>query len=96
MTQQNARPRDDQSQEAGSNSVQVSQTVPIMARPGDGFRARRVRRWARRELVALLEPFEPWTFAEPVGDPYHDSHLDRGWTEREALGRDLATSGWCR
>lgn len=61
----------------------------ILTRPGDGVRSRRIR-WARRQLDEMLGQVDPWVFSEPVGDPYHDNHLDRGMRERDYLGRDLA------
>lgn len=40
-----------------------------------------------------LGPTEPWDFAEVVGDPYRDGHLDLGVRERGELGRVLAVAG---
>jgi hypothetical protein len=56
----------------------------------------RRRRWSKA-LDQLLNPapmVDPWTWAEPVGDPYHDLGLDLGVPERIAAGRELVDAGW--
>lgn len=70
-------------------------TTVIMTRRGDGLRARRLRCMWSRLLDEHLGLVDPWTYAEPVGDPYHDLWLDRGVPERDRAGADLAAAGWC-
>lgn len=72
-------------------------------RDPDSYRARRIRRAARRQLDELLAP-EPCCRCcqQHVpqnkllnGDPYADGHLNLGWAERDNAGRELAAAGWC-
>ena len=69
-------------------------TARIVTRPGDGFRAQRLRKFARLQLDEMLMAPDPWVFSEPVGDPYLDNGLSLTWHEREAAGRELASAGW--
>lgn len=96
MTQRNARPRsDDQSQrEAGQTSNNTATTATaIMTRPADTFRAWRTRRWARRELDRLVDP---WSYAVPIelGEPIDWRPMAMGVAERDRAGRELAAAGW--
>jgi hypothetical protein len=80
-------------------------TVPLTAddQRSDTYRRGRIRRWARRELDGLLSPgcsgrCCTCTSQGPTlvsGDPYRDGHMDRGWAERDALGRELLATGRC-
>lgn len=95
MTQRNARPHDDQSREAGLKSFNAATTATvIMTRPGDGFRARRLRRWARLELDRLIDP---WSYAQPLelGEPIDWTPLSLGLAERDVVGKELLLAGWC-
>jgi len=68
-------------------------SAAIMTRPGDGIRARRLRKFATRHLDELLGQVDPWDFSRPMID-YHETYLDRGVREREFAGQELAEAGW--
>lgn len=99
MNLDNEAPRpSDETTDRGQEPAQraaSSRSAQILTRPGDGFRARRVRKFARRHLDCLLGVgLDPWAWAQPAGDPYRDGHMDRDCLQREYLGRDLAEAGW--
>lgn len=90
MTQTRRSPGDD----SRAPSKQVGETTVIMTRTLAGWRDRRIRRWARRELDVLLgEPVDPWRMAEPID--WAACQMDRGVPEREHAGRELLAAGWC-
>jgi hypothetical protein len=105
VTNQNARPREDPSREAGRSSVlqAAGEAIAIMPRQSDSRRARRMRRFARLELDQLATGSQlatgcpccaPVQICTPDVDVFHDGRL--GVPEREARGRELALAGWGR
>ena len=83
MTNRIARPREDPSRKAGTGSVLADKATAILTRPGDGFRARRLRKFARRHLDELAGAVDPWAMSEPID--WHGAHMDLGVPERDAL-----------
>jgi len=76
-----------------STGAAAKQATVIMTRPGDGWRARRLRKFARRELDALLGcGLDPWRWSEPVGDVFAGGRLDL--QQRQYRGEDLRLVGW--
>lgn len=84
MTHTRRSPGDD----SRATSKTVSQTSLIMTRPGDGIRARRLRKFARRHLDEIIGKTDPWIMSDPTD--WHAIHMDLGVPERDALGRSLA------
>lgn len=84
MTETRKAPGD----QSGGPSKMVGTTSHILARQGDGFRARRLRHIARRQLDELVGVADPWTMSEPID--WHAAHMDLDVVERDALGRSLA------
>lgn len=59
----------------------------------------RIRRWAARQLDAMLaepiEPVNPWDYSTPAGEiDYHRCHLDCSYGERDKIGADMAAVRW--